>query len=178
MLFSRMLGENRYTQMSLLEFQDRFPTEQVCLDYLIKMRWPEGVGCSDCEDSKLDYIKTRRAFECRSCRKQIYVTAGTIFHKSRVAQRKWFWAIFLMATSKKGVCMRYLQKQLGIGSYRTSWLMGHKIRQAMIQRNDLYTLNGTVEADEIFIGGRQSLDERRKTGSNKITVPDCRPRKH
>ncbi len=167
MLFSRMLGENRYTQMSLLEFQDRFPTEQVCLDYLIKMRWPEGVGCSDCEDSKLDYIKTRRAFECRSCRKQIYVTAGTIFHKSRVAQRKWFWAIFLMATSKKGVCMRYLQKQLGIGSYRTSWLMGHKIRQAMIQRNDLYTLNGTVEADEIFIGGRQSLDERRKTGSNK-----------
>lgn len=58
----------------------------------------------------------------------------------------------------------YLQKQLGIGSYRTAWLMGHKIRKAMIQHNDLYTLNGTVEADEIFIGGKQSLDERRKEG--------------
>jgi len=63
--------------------------------------------------------------------------------------------------------MLYLQKQLSIGSYRTAWLMGHKIRHAMIQRNDLYTLNGTVEADEFFIGGKQSLEDRRKTGNNK-----------
>jgi len=153
--------------MSLLEFQDKFPTEESCLDYLIRTRWPKGVQCPCCEDSKLDYIRTRRAFECRGCRKQIYVTAGTIFHKSRVPLRKWFWAIFLMATSKKGVSMLYLQKQLGIGSYRTAWLMGHKIRQAMIQRNGLYMLDGMVEADEIFIGGKQSLEERRKTGSNK-----------
>lgn len=131
------------------------------------MRWPQGVKCPCCADSKLDYIRTRRAFECRGCRKQIYVTAGTIFHKSRVPLRKWFWAIFLMATSKKGVSMLHLQKQLGIKSYRTAWLMGHKIRQAMIQRNGLYMLEGMVEADEIFIGGKQSLDERRKAGSNK-----------
>jgi len=162
-----MSGENHYTEISLLEFQDKFPTEESCLDYLIKMRWPQGVKCPCCADSKLDYIRTRRAFECRGCRKQIYVTAGTIFHKSRVPLRKWFWAIFLMATSKKGVSMLYLQKQLGIKSYRTAWLMGHKIRQAMIQRNGLYMLEGMVEADEIFIGGKQSLDERRKAGSNK-----------
>jgi hypothetical protein len=62
-LIWRMPEENRYTEMGLLEFQDRFPTERVCLDYLIKMRWPEGVGCLCCEDSKLDYIKTRKAFE-------------------------------------------------------------------------------------------------------------------
>jgi hypothetical protein len=162
-----MSGENHYTEISLLEFQDKFPTEESCLDYLIKKRWPQGVKCPCCADSKLDYIRTRRAFECRGCRKQIYVTAGTIFHKSRVPLRKWFWAIFLMATSKKGVSMLYLQKQLGIKSYRTAWLMGHKIRQAMIQRNGLYMLEGMVEADEIFIGGKQSLDERRKAGSNK-----------
>ncbi len=63
--------------------------------------------------------------------------------------------------------MLYLQIQLGIKSYRTAWLMGHKIRQAMIQRNGLYMLEGMVEADEIFIGGKQSLDERRQVGSNK-----------
>ncbi len=63
--------------------------------------------------------------------------------------------------------MLYLQKQRGIGSYRTAWLMSHKIRQAMSQRNDIYTLDGTVEADEIFIGGKQSLEDRRKAGSNK-----------
>ncbi|MEJ2229465.1 MAG: IS1595 family transposase [Alphaproteobacteria bacterium] len=109
-----MLEDKRYTEMSLLEFQDKFPTEQVCLDYLIKMRWPEGIRCTCCEDSKLDYIKSRKAFECRSCRKQIYVTADTIFHKSQIPLRKWFWAIYLMATSKKGVSILYLQKQLAL----------------------------------------------------------------
>lgn len=157
----------RYTEMSLLGFQDKFPTEQVCWDYLVKMRWPEGVRCARCNESRLDFIKTRKVFECRRCHKQIYVTADTIFHRSRIPLRKWFWAIFLMATSKKGVPMLYLQKQLGIGSYRTAWLMGHKIRQAMLQRNALYTLGGTVEADEIFIGGKQSLEDRRIQGSNK-----------
>ena len=69
---------------------------------------------------------------------QVYATAGTIFHKSRVPLRKWFWAIYLMATSKKGVSMRYLQNQLELGSYHTAGSMGHKIRQAMIQRDSLY----------------------------------------
>jgi transposase-like protein len=72
-----------------------------------------------------------------------------------------------MATSKKGTSMLYLQKQLGIGSYRTVWLMGHKIREAMTQRDAQYTLKGTVQADEIFIGGKQTLEDRRKFGTNK-----------
>ena len=63
--------------------------------------------------------------------------------------------------------MRYLQNQLELGSYHTAGSMGHKIRQAMIQRDSLYTLGGTVETDEIFIGGKQSLDERRSKGDNK-----------
>lgn len=162
-----MPEKNRYPEMSLLDFQDKFPTAQICWDYRVKMRWPDDIKCSCCDESKLDFIKTRKIFECRRCRKQIYVTAGTLCHRSRVPLRKWFWAIFLMATSKKGVSMLYLQKQLDIGSYRTAGLMSHKIRQAMIQRNDIYTLDGIVEADEIFIGGKQSLEGRRKAGSNK-----------
>lgn len=162
-----MEKKNPYKNMSLLEFQDRFPTEQACWDYLVKMRWPDGVKCLNCADSKLDFIQTRKIFECRQCRKQIYITAGTAFHRSRIALRKWFWAIYFMATSKKGVSMLYLQKQLGLGAYRTAWLMGHKIREAMIQRDASYTLGGTVEVDEIFIGGKQSLEERRLNGNNK-----------
>jgi transposase-like protein len=76
--------------------------------------------------------------------------------------RKWFWAIFLMSTSKKGVSMLYLQRQLKINSYRTIWLMGQKIRQAMKQRNALYQINGTAEVDEIHIGGQQSHEQRRQ----------------
>jgi hypothetical protein len=97
----------------------------------------------------------------------VSVTAGTIFDKSRLPLHKWFWAIFLMATSKKGVSMLYLQKQLGIRSYETAWLMGHKIRQAMSQREALYSLKGNVEADEIYIGGQQTFAEQRKYGTNK-----------
>jgi hypothetical protein len=162
-----MKKEKTYEEISLLDFQSKFSTEQICWDYLIKIRWPDGVKCSHCADSKLDFMQTRKIFECRQCHTQISATAGTIFHKSRVPLRKWFWAIYLMATSKKGVPMLYLQKQLELGSYHTAWLMGHKIRQAMIQRDSLYTLGGIVETDEIFIGGKQSLDERRSKGDNK-----------
>jgi len=72
-----------------------------------------------------------------------------------------------MATSKKGVSMLYLQRQLEMKSYRSVWLMGHKIREAMIQRDDTYKMKGTVEADEINIGGKQSFENRRKLGPNK-----------
>lgn len=156
-----------YSQMSLLDFQERFPDEQSCWAYMVKLRWPEGPQCKECESAQFDLIRTRRIFECRGCHRQVSVTAGTIFHKSRTPLRKWFWAIFLMATSKKGVSMLYLQQQLGIKSYRTAWMMGHKIRHAMIEREELYTLTGTVQTDEIFIGGKQSREDKKKLGTNK-----------
>lgn len=156
-----------YSQMSLLDFQERFPDEQACWEYMVKLRWPTGPQCSECETSRFDLIRTRRLFECRGCRRQLSVTSGTIFHKNRVPLRKWFWVMFLMATSKKGVSMLYLQQQLGIKSYRSVWMMGHKIRSAMIEREELYTLTGTVQTDEIFIGGKQSREDKKKTGNNK-----------
>lgn len=151
---------------SLLGFQSRFPGERSCWNFQIKARWPDGFKCPTCQ-SKGDLLKKRKVFECRSCRKQTSATAGTVFHKSRIELRKWFWGIFLMATSNKSVSALYLQKQLGIGSYRAAWLMMQKIRQAMIQRDSQYKLSGTVEADEIHIGGKQSLKERREFGPNK-----------
>ena len=154
--------------MSLLDFQKLFPNEKSCVDYLIRMRWPEKITCPVCAKEKLDYIQTRRVLECRSCRKQTYLTAGTAFDKTRLPLHKWFWAIFLMSTPKKGISMLYLQKQLGIKSYRAVWLMGHKIRQAMTQRDNLYTLNeDTVQADEIIIGGKRSFEKWQKSGTNK-----------
>lgn len=156
----------RYHATSLLGFQSRFPTERSCWNFLIDARWPDGFKCPTCQ-SKGDFLEKRNIFECRQCHKQTSATAGTIFHKSRIHLRKWFWAIFLMATSKKSVSGLYVQAQLDIGSYRAAWLMMQKIRQAMIQRDSLYKLSGTVEADEIHIGGKQKLEERRAGGSNK-----------
>lgn len=165
------LGFNKpYHDLGLLDFQVRFPNEQSCWDYLVKMRWPDGCTCpKSCKSAKMDLIKKRKTgiFECRKCHTQSYVTAGTIFHKSHLPLRKWFWAIFLMATSKKGISMLYLQRQLGIKTYRAAWLMGHKIRHAMLNRNMLYPLRGTVQADEIFIGGKRSKAARKALGTNK-----------
>jgi len=156
-----------YQEMSLLDFQKRFPDEKSCLDYLVRMRWPEKVVCSECCNEKLDFINRQRAYQCRRCQKQTFVTAGTIFDRSHLPLQKWFWAIFLMSTPKKGVSMLYLQKQLGIQSYKAAWLMGHKIRQAMAQRDSAYHLKNTVQADEIYIGGRQPMEELQKLGTNK-----------
>ena len=157
-----------YKEMGLLDFDRRFPDEKACWDYLILTRWPLGITCFGCKSKKSDFIRTRKVFECKRCHRHVSVIAGTIFDKTRLPLRKWFWALFLMSTSKKGVSMLYLQNQLKIKSYRTAWLMGQKIRQAMTQREALYSLKeNTVQADEIIIGGRRTYEEWKKSGPNK-----------
>lgn len=158
-----------YHDLGLLAFQNRFPDEKSCFEYFMKMRWPNGCRCINGCAGKMYLVKKRRVnvYECEKCGRQTYATAGTMFHGNRQPLRKWFWAIFLMATSKKGISMIYLQQQLGIKSYRSAWLMGHKIRRAMRERDSTYMLKGTVQADEIFIGGKQSRAEQRATGTNK-----------
>ena len=157
-----------YQEMGLLDFGRRFPDEKACWNYLILARWPEGIACFGCKSKKFDFIRARKVFECKSCHKHVSATAGTIFDKTRLPLRKWFWALFLMSTSKKGVSMLYLQNQLKIKSYRTAWLMGQKIRQAMAQRESLYSLKeDTVQADEIIIGGKRPIEVWKKHGGNK-----------
>ena len=160
-------GKKPYQEMVLIDFYERFPDEQACWNYFLSLRWPDGFVCPSCQEEKGCFKPSRKIFECYSCEHQASLTAGTVFHKTRVPLTKWFWFIFFMATSKKGVSMLYLQKQLRIGTYKTIWSMGHKIRQGMAVRNALYDLHGVVETDEIFIGGKQTFEERRKTGNNK-----------
>jgi hypothetical protein len=154
-----------YDSLSLLDFQRRFPDEATCWSELVRIRWPKGQVCSECRKA-MGFVHSRRLFQCAPCRKQVSATAGTMFHKSHLSLQKWFWAIYLMATTSKGVSMKYLQKHLGIKTYRTAWLMGHKIRQAMMQRDDLYTLKGNVQVDEIMIG-HQSHENRRRIRKEK-----------
>jgi transposase-like protein len=156
-----------YDPLSLLEFQKRFPDESSCWSELVRIRWPKGNSCPDCH-RPMGFVQTRRLFQCGHCRRQVSVTAGTLFHKSKIPLQKWFWAIYLMATSPKGVSMRNLQKHVGIRSYRTVWLMGHKIRSAMMQREALYKLKGKVQVDEIKLGS-QSLENRRKLREDRHT---------
>ena len=125
---------------SLLAFQHMFPDDDACAAWLIGMRWPDGFVCPACGHEK-GWALRRKAhtFECAGCRRQTSVTAGTILHASKLPLTVWFWAAYLMATHSNGISALQLQKQLGIGSYRSAWLLAHKLRASMVdpERNSL-----------------------------------------
>ena len=141
--------------LDLIEFQKRFSTEEACIEHLFKLRWPDGYTCPRCGHRQYCFHSTRKLYQCSRCKYQVSVTSRTIFHKTRTPLVKWFWMIFLMSRQKSGVSMLSLQRMLGIKSYKTVWTMGHKIRKAMADRDELYQLAGLVEMDEAFIGPKK-----------------------
>lgn len=140
--------------MDLLELEKRFSTERKCEKFLKKKRWPDGVTCPKCGSKKNYWIKTRRIWECKDCHYQFSVTTGTIFHRSRTPLKKWFLAIYLMCTFKKGVSAKQLERQLGV-TYKTAWRMSHQIRKAMKHTNFEDKLGGVVEVDGAYSGGKK-----------------------
>src|SRR5580693_1115047 len=136
---------------TLSEFRAQFPDDRACLDFLFKVRWPNGGTCGECGKKKCFHpIVKRRSYSCAWCGWQLYPTAGTIFHKSSTSLVSWFFAMFLMSTSRNGVAALELQRQIGV-TYKTAWRMAHQIRKLM--SDDGGKLKGIVEADETYIGG-------------------------
>lgn len=157
--------------ISLIEFQTRFATEEACIEHLFSLRWPDGYVCPRCGHRKYSFHSTRRLYQCSSCKYQVSVTAGTVFHKTRTPLKSWFWMIFLMARQKSGASMMSLQRMLGIRSYKTAWTMGHKIRKAMADRDAHYTLGGLVEMDDAFFGPKKPGKRGRGAeGKAKVVV--------
>ena len=156
--------------MNLIDVTKSFATEDQCLDFLEKMRWPQGVRCLACESGKLsritrtvDETKTRsekkqnkrtRLYACLECGKRFTPTVGTIFADSHLPLTKWFMALAIVMDAKKGMSANQLKQHLGIGSYRTAWYMVHRIRKAMVELS-LGKLSGIVELDETYVGGKQ-----------------------
>ena len=118
---------------SLLEFQRRFPDDAACATYLAAARWPDGFVCPACGSVK-GWALTTKAWthECAACQRQTSVTAGTVLHGSKLKLTVWFWAAYLMATHSNGISALQLQKQLGLGSYKSAWLLCAKLRRAMV----------------------------------------------
>jgi ISXO2-like transposase domain/Transposase zinc-ribbon domain len=143
---------------SLIEFQHGFPDERACAAYLADGRWPDGFRCPECGHDKGWELSTK-AFtrECAGCGKQTSVTAGTVMHGSKLPLTVWFWAAYLMATHSNGIAALQLQKQLGLGSYKSAWLLCAKLRRAMVAP-DRSPLAGLVEIDETVIPHRSKTD--------------------
>lgn len=116
--------------LTLFEYQKQFATEEDCFQYLVQLRWPNGFSCPQCGGSKYYMVHKHKRFQCKVCRRQTSVTAGTVFHKLRQPLRILFMAVYLIATSKKGLSAMELRRKLGIQGYKTAWLLMQKIRFA------------------------------------------------
>lgn len=132
----------------LKSFLKEFPDEEACLRYLFSCRFPELKGFS--------FFSPRKCF-VNSKGRQIYPTAGTIFHGSSTPLTVWFHAIYLFWVSKNGVSAKELERQLGV-TYKTAWRIGKSIRKLMVQDTD--PLSGTVEVDETYVGGWRRMSSK------------------
>ena len=138
---------------TLPEFETIFPDEESCWRRLRAVRWPKGFRCPRCGERGAHALERRGLEQCAACRYQASVTAGTIFHGTRVPLRTWFLAIFFLARHKKGISALQLKRTVGLGSYKTAWLLLHKLRSALAG-GEKRLLHGLVEVDESFVGGR------------------------
>jgi transposase-like protein len=154
---------------TVLEFEERFSSEQSCWAYLVKQRWPAGFRCPGCGHGKAWQLTRRRLLECRSCHRQVSVTAGTVFHGSRKPLRLWFKAMLLMTSQRPGISALSLKKQLGLPSYQTAWTWLHKLRRATL-RPDREALSGEIEVDEGYVGGLEPGVHGRETKTKSLVV--------
>lgn len=138
--------------LTIIEFQERFATEEECREYLFASRWPDGFRCPVCGASDPGEIHRRRlVWQCKRCGRQTSVTAGTVMHKTHTPLRTWFWAAYLVATHHPGISAKQLSRQLGL-RYETAWLILQKLRRAMVAP-EREPLKREVEVDEFFLGG-------------------------
>jgi len=156
--------------MTMLEFMERFDTEEACRAYMYAKRWPEGFVCPKCGVMDEPFnIRSRNLYQCKHCTHQSSVTAGTVMDKSQTPLKKWFLAIYLMSKDKRGCSAMQLKRELKI-AYDTAWTMSHKIRKAMGERDENYLLSGIVEMDEGFFGAPSEGEGKRGRGTDKTPV--------
>jgi transposase-like protein len=185
--------------MNLIDVTNKLKTEDQCLDFIEKVRWPDGkIRCVRCGNDKVsrisrtvDETKTRkqkkqnkrtRLYACLepTCNHRFTPTVGTLFHDSHLPLPKWFAAVALIVHAKKGMSAKQVQRHLGV-NYRTAWYMGHRIRKAMASGEGIVgggggsapKLSGTVEFDETYIGGKTRMNRKM---SNKEIVMGFRER--
>lgn len=116
---------------TLRQFQDRFPTEEICLDHVMRTRFGTRHDCEGCGRNASFYrVKARRSYACEWCGHQVYPTAGTPFDRTRTSLRDWFYVIFLFTTTRNGVAAKRVERELGV-TYKTAWRMCHMVREYM-----------------------------------------------
>ncbi len=141
--------------VTLIELMQLYPTEDACRRAIFEHRWPEGFSCPRCGHRHAWHLSGRDLYECARCHYQGSLTAGTVLARTRTDLRKWFLAVWLLASTKKAPSAAELARQLGVTA-KTAWLLRRKITHAMARGEGELLLAGLVELDEGFIGGKRS----------------------
>jgi transposase-like protein len=157
------------TGMSMPEFLKQFGTEAQCEAALEQSRWPRGFVCPCCSETgcSVFIVGAHKMFQCRSCRHQTSLTAGTLFQSTKLPLTTWFLAIYLISQAKTGLSALALKRYLGV-RYPTAWLIQHKLMQAMSERETKYTLSGSVQVDDAYLGGELSGGKAGRGSENKV----------
>ena len=164
-------------RITFKEFRTRFATEEDCRNYMFAQRFPDGFVCPKCGCREYYDLKTRHTCQCRQCRRQTSVTAGTVMHHTHLPLTVWFWAIYLCATDKRGISAKGLARQLGL-AYESAWYLLVRIRNAMRERDQHYMLEGIIEMDEAYLGAPKCGKKRgRGTERKKMVVAVSKDKK-
>ena len=139
---------------SLIDKMKVFSDEQACIDHLTAVRWSDGAFCPHCGSTKVYHFKDKRSHKCGDCRKPFSIRVGTIFEDSKLSLQRWFIAIYLVTSHKKGIASTTLAKDLGI-TQKSAWFVLQRLRHAAKTRSFNKPLGDDVEADETFIGGNE-----------------------
>src|SRR5437660_1516145 len=157
-------GSGSTSQYSLMEFMEAYPDDAACLDFLWRERFaPDGhhAHCPKCDrERKFHRVKSRPSYSCDTCGKHLHPLADTIFHKSATSLKLWFYAFYIITSTRCGVSAKHLERELGV-TYKTAWRMFNKIRNHLMTQ-DAAPLSGDVEVDETFVGGKIRESERRR----------------
>lgn len=148
------------------EFNAQFSTEDACLDYVMRLRWPEGYRCP-CGARKV-WRRKRGTLKCSACRRESSILAGTLLQGTRFPLRTWLEVAWQVCEQKNGVSALGLQHAVGFGSYHTAWEWLHRMRRVMVLSGRTQ-LNGEVEVDETFVGGVKT-GKRGRGAAGKVLV--------
>ncbi len=155
---------------SLLDIVKRFPSEKSCRDYLSQARWNGKPVCYHCGYSEKIYkINDGALYKCAKCRRQFTVRLGTIFEDSALPLQKWFMAIYLLTAHKKGISSVQLAKDIQV-TQKTAWFMMHRIRYAVRTAEFSKPLDGFIEMDETYVGGKTTHAESHTPKQDKAVV--------
>ncbi len=160
--------------MDIIEVFEAFPTQEDCLSYLEKIRWQNKPRCPYCDSTNQTPLKKEHRYHCNNCNTSFSVTVQTIFHQTHLPIQKWFLAVSLVLNAKKGISARQLARHLNVNR-NTAWRMGMQIRKAMYEPAQRNLLQGVVEMDETYIGGKprkgkKDDDNKRGRGTKKQPV--------